>query len=173
MNTPDFKEKNPTHYAKQIAFTATVLAFLASCRKQDVTYGLNDFELYDDASQKDKLKSSEQYIKILYTQLFHTPPTENYLAELSMVLTSIGDQEMAREIVVSNFFNNANVSLPTVQEMNADLGLFVEDTFRNFYLRLPSEAEKEWVVQYIQQHSGMTPELVYFSFALSNEYLHY
>ena len=173
MNTPDFKEKNPAHYAKQIAFTATVLAFLASCRKQDVTYGLNDFQLYQDASQKDKLKSSEQYIKILYTQLFQTPPTENYLAELSLILTSIGDQEMAREIVVSNFFNNSNVSLPTVDEMNADLFGFVEDTYRNYYLRIPSQAEKEWVAHFIQQHSGMTPELVYFAFALSNEYLHY
>lgn len=173
MNTPDFKETNPTHYAKQVAFTAVVLTFLAACRKQDVTYGLDDFQLYQDSSEKDKLKSSEQYIKILYTQLFHTPPTENYLAELSLILTSIGDQEMAREIVVSNFFNNASVSLPTVQEMNADISAFVDDTYRNFYLRIPSQAEKEWVTHFITDHPNMTPELVYFAFALSNEYLHY
>ena len=86
---------------------------------------------------------------------------------------SIGDQELGREVLISNFFNQVGVQMPTVEEMNVDVESFIEETYKRFFVRIPSEAEKTWVKNFIQSNPYMTPELVYFSFALSNEYLYY
>jgi hypothetical protein len=42
-----------------------------------------------------------------------------------------------------------------------------------FYVRKPSEAEKEFIKQSIIADPNLTPELVYMSFALSDEYMYY
>ncbi len=86
---------------------------------------------------------------------------------------SIGDQELAREVLISNLFNTSSVQLPSQEEMMADLDGFIEETYKRFFVRLPSEGEKTWVKNFISNNPYMSPELVYFSFALSNEYLYY
>jgi hypothetical protein len=40
-------------------------------------------------------------------------------------------------------------------------------------VRNPSEAERQYFKNYISTHPNVTPEMVYFSFALSDEYLFY
>jgi hypothetical protein len=57
--------------------------------------------------------------------------------------------------------------------MNADIDTFIDDTYVRFYVRFPTEAEKTYVRNFIQSNPYMTPELVYFSFALSDEYMFY
>ena len=48
--------------------SAAFAAVLASCRKDpEVLYELNPVTLYSSAAEKDKLKSTEQFISILYT----------------------------------------------------------------------------------------------------------
>jgi hypothetical protein len=85
----------------------------------------------------------------------------------------MGDQLLAREIVIANFFNSSDVQLPGNELMRSDIGSFVDETYKNFYLRLPGAAEKAWVTRLIETQPDFTPELVYFAFALSNEYLFY
>jgi hypothetical protein len=75
--------------------------------------------------------------------------------------------------LISNFFNDAGVQLPTVAEMNTNPDGFIEETYKRFFVRLPNEAEKTWVRNFIQSNPYMTPELVFFAFALSNEYQYY
>ena len=50
---------------------------------------------------------------------------------------------------------------------------FVEETYVRFLVRYPTQAERTWMRNYIQNTPTVTPELVYSSFALSTEYLHY
>ena len=57
--------------------------------------------------------------------------------------------------------------------MRADLDLFLEDTYQRFFVRNPSEAERAWMKSFILSHPDMTPDLVFFSFALSEEYQFY
>ncbi len=154
---------------------ATLAAGVFSgCKKDaDYLYELNPVTLYNGSAEKDKFKSNEQYVSILFTNLFQTAISTEAVFELNQCLTSIGDQELAREVLISNFFNEPGVLLPTVEEMNSDVEAFIEDTYKRFFVRIPSEAEKTWVRNFIQSNPYMTPELVYFSFALSNEYLYY
>ena len=50
---------------------------------------------------------------------------------------------------------------------------FVFETYKRFLIREPTEAEVTYFRNYITSDPNVSPELVYFSFALSNEYLFY
>jgi hypothetical protein len=165
-------EPNPIKGA--LAALTAVTALLASCKKEQVgLYELNEVPLASTAAEKDKLKTNQQFVSILYTNLFQSGLPGSDVFELDQLFQSIGDRELAKEVLISNFFNNSGVQLPTVQEMNADIDAFVVDTYKRFYVRTPNEAEKTWVKNFIQSNAYMTPELVYFSFALSTEYQYY
>jgi hypothetical protein len=159
----------------KLAVLATAAATaLQSCKKEtNVMYELNEVALYNDSSEKTRMKTNEQFVSILFTNLFQSGISSDIVFELNECFLSIGDQELAREVLISNFFNQSGVQLPTVDEMNADLDGFIENTYRRFFVRNPSEGEKTWVKNFIQTNPYMTPELVYFSFALSNEYSFY
>ena len=47
-----------------------------------------------------------QYISILYANLFQTALSSNELVEITNCIESIGDKEVAHEIVLSNFMNS-------------------------------------------------------------------
>lgn len=153
--------------------TATAAA-LASCKKdREGLYELNDVTLVDSAADKTRLKTNEQFISILFTNLFQTGISTDIVFELNQCFLSIGDQELAREVLISNLFNSSSIQLPSYELMMADLNGFVEETYKRFFVRYPSEGEKTWVKNFISGNPYMTPELVYFSFALSNEYQYY
>ncbi|MEY3398312.1 MAG: hypothetical protein RL220_906 [Bacteroidota bacterium] len=181
MNTQDSTETSKTRVvetlkpAKEIILAALATGALASCRKEEpeVIYDINNVQLYGSAAEKDKLKTNEQYVSILFTNLFQTAISSEAAFELNQCLLSIGDQELAREVLISNFFNQQGVQLPAVEEMNADPDSFIIDTYKRFFVRIPSEAEITWVRNFIQSNPYLTPELVYFAFAISNEYLYY
>ena len=53
-----------------------------------------------------------QYISILYANLFQTALSSNELVEITNCIESIGDKEVAHEIVLSNFMNSQQVLIP-------------------------------------------------------------
>lgn len=166
MNMRDFK--------CIIASLALVLVFSSSCKKKpEPLFVLNDVELYPNSAAKTKVKSDQQWVAILHANLFQTALSSNELFEISECISSIGDKELAREVIISNFMNENGVIMPTEDEMRDDLEQFVEDTYTRFLVRYPTESEKTWYINYIDNNPYITPELVYFSFALSNEYLYY
>ncbi len=162
-------------------FNIYILSFLAfftlcnvSCRKDEApNFILNGVELYPNSAAKTKLKSDEQWVSILHANLFQTALSANQLFEISECIASIGDKELAREVIISNFMNDDGVIMPTDEEMRADIPAFIKDTYTRFLVRYPSVSEETWYVNYIENNPYVTPELVYFSFALSNEYLYY
>jgi hypothetical protein len=144
------------------------------CKKEpDPLFILNNVELYPNNAGKDKLKTNEQYVAILHANLFQTALSANDIFEINNCIESIGDKELAREVIISNFMNDDNVQIPETEDMNEDIDSFIEDTYIRFYVRYPSEAEKTYLRNFIQGNPYMNPELVYFSFALSNEYMFY
>ncbi len=156
------------------AALAAVAMFLSACKKEQVgLYELNEVQLLPDAASKDKLKTNQQFVSILYTNLFQAGLPGGDVFELDQLFQSIGDKDLAKEVLISNFFNDGSVQLPTTTEMNTDLDGFIETTYKRFFIRLPNEAEKTWLRNFIQSNPYITPEIVYFSFALSNEYKYY
>lgn len=159
---------------KHIVFFLVVGSLLAACRKEpEPSFIVNQVELYPSGAGKEKLKTNEQYVAILHANLFQTALSANEIFEINLCIESIGDKELAREVIISNFMNEPGVLVPSVEEMNADMDAFIEDTYIRFLVRYPTEAEKLWLKNFISTNPYATPEIVYFSFALSNEYMYY
>jgi len=148
---------------------------LSSCKKEidPDRFEVNPVELYSSIGEKTKVKSREQYVSILYTNLFQQALSGNRLIEMIDCLESIGDKELGREVLISNFMNKPGVLLPSDSLMRANPEAFVSDTYERFFVREPSQAEISWFKNFIESNPQLTPELVYFAFALSNEYLYY
>lgn len=164
---------------KQTPAILLLLLFLvggwSSCTKEIAPdeFDVNQVELYPSIGAKNKVKSQEQYVSILYTNLFQQALSGNRLVEIIDCLESIGDKELGREVLISNFMNDPSVILPTDSLMRANPEQFIRASYERFFVRIPSEAEVTWFRNFIQAHPQLSAEMVYFSFALSNEYLYY
>jgi len=171
----------------QITFLLLLVLLLGSpsCKKDYIyRYGVDEVTATNSSAQKGKLKTPEQYIAILHINLYNIPMSSNDMYRLGQVYQSIGDKEVAQEQILSNFMNDDNpnsyayqkgyaVVKPTNAEMRNNLDSFITDTYNRFYLRYPTQAELEWWRQYLSAHTNITPEMVFFSFAISNEYQYY
>ncbi|MEX1187991.1 MAG: hypothetical protein WED33_01955 [Bacteroidia bacterium] len=157
------------------AIPLIALALITSCKKEidPDQYEVNNVELYSSIGDKTKLKTQEQYVSILYTNLFQQALSGNQLVQIIDCLESIGDKELGREVLISNFMNEPSVQLPSDSAMRANPNQFILDTYERFFVRIPTEAELTWYRNFIETNPQLSAELVYFAFALSNEYLYY
>lgn len=156
-------------------FLFSFLLFLLAatgCQKEKL-YEVNEETILPANANKTKLKSDQQYIAILYANLFQTALSSDDLFEASECVQSIGDKDLVHEVLISNYMNQGGVVLPTNDEMRADVDGFITETYNRFLVRNPTEAERQYFKNYINTHPNVKPELVYFSFALSNEYQYY
>lgn len=159
----------------RLAGALLLVICLTACKKPktEYQYGVNNVDLVPANVSKTRMKTNDQYIAILYANLFQKALSSNKLFTISQCFESVGDQVLARQILIANLLNKPGVMIPSVTEMNADLNKFVTDTYVRFYVRKPTEAEKEYLAKMISADPNITPELVYMSFALSDEYMYY
>jgi len=158
--------------------TCTALIFiallLASCEKEVVaSYDVNDVDVLDGNLVKTRVKSDKQFTSILYTTLYRQAISVDKLVQTERVIQSFGDKSLIHEIIVSNYMNTPDVQLPSDSFMRAATDSFITDTYRKFYVRLPSELEKSFFRNYIAANPNVTVELVYTAFAASDEYQFY
>ena len=57
--------------------------------------------------------------------------------------------------------------------MRDDLDLFIEETYKKFFVRDITEAEREFFLTFFESHPNVSAEMVYMAFSLSNEYQYY
>ena len=148
------------------------LTILISCKKEDI-YDVNQINANSYNANKNKLKTTHQYISIVYANLFQQALSANELVEISRCIESIGDKQVAHEIVLSNFMNKEGVMIPSDSVMREDLDLFIEETYKRFYVRDITEAEREFFINFFETNQNVSAEMVYMAFALSNEYQYY
>lgn len=164
---------------KQLAIITTVFIFtFSSCKKEtidDKVFQVENVNLYSSASSKLKEKTESQWIAVLYTNLFQQALSASDIYRAGQCITSIGDKELAREVIISNFMNSTSPTplIPTNTDMRSDLDVFIKDTYERFLIRRPTEGEKQFFRNEITDDPTRSAEIVYFSFALSNEYLFY
>ena len=158
---------------KYLAIALIACSIVFSGCKKDKLYEVNEETILPPNANKTKLKSDQQYIAILYANLFQTALSSDDLFEASQCVQSIGDKDLVHEVLISNYMNQSDVILPTNEEMRADVDVFLTETYNRFLVRNPTEAERQYFKNYINTHPNVRPELVYFSFALSNEYQYY
>lgn len=148
------------------------LAFTA-CKEETYLYEVSKNEVSPATADKQKSKTPEQYISILYANLFQKALGVDELLDITDLIYSIGDKDLAHEQVISNFMNSDVVILPSDESLRSAPIEFVMDTYERFFVREPNELEKEYWVNYIESHPDVTVELIYFAFAISNEYRYY
>ncbi len=136
-------------------------------------YDVDAEDLYQSNAEKNKQKSAEQYISILYANLFQSTVPQGDLADLGEIRKAIGDKQMADELILNAFVNDGSVSIPSNAEMRADIEAFVQETYLRFFLREPTAYEIFELKAEIEEDPDLTPELIYQAFALSNEYKFY
>lgn len=159
---------------RKIFYAFLALAFLVSCQSEDkYIYDLNPVEVLPANANKDKEKTIEQFISILYANLFQKALSADEMVEIRRLIESIGDKEVAYEILISNYMNRSDVIIPPNEEMREDLDAFLQETYKRFFIRIPSQAEKAYLKNFIESDPNVTAEMVYFSFALSEEYRFY
>lgn len=144
----------------------------SSCKKDDV-YELNEINATSYNANKNKLKSSNQFISILHANLFQKALSANELVEISRCIESIGDKEIAHEIILSNLMNKEGVIIPSDSLMRDDLNVFIEESYKRFFVRDITEAEREFFLSFFESHPNVSAEMVYMAFSLSNEYQYY
>ena len=133
---------------RQIGLSVLCVLLLGACRKEPI-YELNTIDLRAPSPNKDQLKTNEEYVAILHANLFQTALSANEVYQLAQCIESIGDKELAREVIISNFMNKPGVQIPTDAGMRADIDTFTKATYNRFLVRDPSEAELTWFRNYI------------------------
>ena len=118
-------------------------------------------------------KTTNQYISILHANLFQQALSANELVEISRCIESIGDKQVAHEIILSNFMNKSGVIIPSDSLMREDIDAFIEETYKRFYVRDITEAEREFFKNFFESNPDVSAEMVYMAFSLSNEYQYY
>ena len=118
-----------------VLLSALALGLLTGgCRKEPI-YELTDVSVLPPSPNKDQPKTNEQYVSVLHANLFQSGMDANDLYRMGQCIESIGDKELAREVIISNFMNRPGVIMPTDAEMRSDIDAFVVDTYRRFLVR--------------------------------------
>ena len=164
---------------KQLSlYSFLVLFTFSNCKKDtidDKVFQVDSVNLYSSASAKLKEKTESQWIAVLYTNVFQQALSAGDIYRAGQCITSIGDKELAREVIISNFMNSTSPTpvIPTDASMRSDIDQFVQDCYERFLIRRPTEGEKQFFRNEITNDPTRSAEIVYYSFALSNEYLFY
>jgi hypothetical protein len=155
--------------------TIVILLFLSASCKKEVTYvyDVNNVTIYKPGARKPNVKSTLEFISISYSDLFGTTISQADLFDLGTSYAAFGDLKFIEEKIIKNFLNKPGAQIPTLAEMNADVPLFIKNTYIRFYNREPTEFESWNMVKMINDNAAITPELIYFSMMTSNEYRYY
>lgn len=159
---------------RKIIFLTILTTTLFSCKKEHrYIYDVGNEVVYENNSEKNKQKSSAQFISILYSNLFQSSISLQESNQLSELRMAVGDKQVADNLIINNYVNSAGVNLPSDTDMRADIPKFVEETYIRFYLRKPTPYEAKFLKEEIENDSGLSPKLIYAAFAESNEYKFY
>jgi len=156
-----------------ICFSFLFIFLVSSCTEETVIYDVNPITVTSNNGGKTKEKSTEQFLNVAYANIYQTALSPSELVELTNIVNSIGDKQVAYETIIAKMMSDPDVVLPSTDSMRSDLAIFITETYKRFYVRNPTEAEKTWWVNYLTTRTNLTAEHVYYAFATSNEYSFY
>jgi hypothetical protein len=162
-------------------FVFASMALVISCKKEieeivvydNTIYQMENIAVYGSAAEKNKQKTPLQFISIMYADLFNQRISNTELNDLVQVELSIGDKNLFKELIFKHYVNESGITLPTLNQMQANPSTFTTDIYLRFYQRNPTGYEKYYIENLINTDQSITPELIYTSFVLSEEYNFY
>ena len=141
--------------------------------KNSYVYNINDVNVTQQGSNKDVPKTTTEFISIAYTDLFNTVISNTKLVEISTAYASFGDKKLIEDRIIRQFLADTNVVIPAASTMRNDIALFITQSYGRFFNRSPSDFEKNYLKNVIQNDTAITPAMLYYSFMTSNEYRYY
>ncbi len=151
-----------------------LLLLLPGCSKEKrYIYEVEPQQLYENAAQKQYLKTTDQFISIAYTHLFNVSITNNQLTQYNVALMSLGDKATIQDMIIKSLINKSGVQIPADAAMRADIPVFVEQTYLRLFNRKPNEFEAWKMKDLIEKNADISPKMIYYSMMTSNEYRYY
>jgi hypothetical protein len=150
------------------------LVLFTSCKRQEVNeYNLNPVVVNQNGAKKENLKSSDQFISLLYADLYETSISYSQLKKLQRLLDSFGDKNVIIERIAQNMLNDPLAKIPNDSVLSSDLDGFIKNTYTLFLTRNPSEAEVWYIRDLVNENSSLTVKEIYYGFITSEEYKYY
>lgn len=164
-----------------LVLSLTILSFSISCKKKDSNlYEINGITAVPHGAYegvdgieggKKKLKTIDQYVGVLYSNIFKRGITVNELNEARDAIYSVGDQQLAYEILVVNYLLRPDANLPSNEFVHAYPDSFLTQVYNDYFVRDISEVERTYLKNYILNNSQeVGAKEVIAAVALSNEF---
>jgi|TARA_B110000259_G_scaffold46872_1_gene54610 hypothetical protein len=148
----------------------TIALFACSKDEKEYVYQIDEVEISQAGAEKPNVKTSTEYISIAYADAFGSNVPTNLLEDLKRIYDSFGDKGVAENLIIKNFLNDNSVQIPTNQEMEANVSLFVTNAYKKVFNRSPIESELWFLKDCIEKDSNVSPEVIYYALMTSNEY---
>jgi hypothetical protein len=142
-------------------------------KRESYVYDINDVNVSQQGNTKDVPKTTTEFISIAYADLFSTTISNSKLVEISTAYASFGDKKLIEDRIIRQFLADTTIVIPTATVMRNDIPLFITQSYGRFFNRTPSDFEKNYLSNMIQNDSTITPAMLYYSFMTSNEYRYY
>lgn len=155
---------------------ASVLLLTVSCTKEiekQQQYELEDVTIRQFQSNKSIAKTDLEFLSVAYSDIFGKTIPADELRVLSETYNSSGDKNAIINLIIRNFVNRQGAQVPTLFDMKDNPTKFISDTYKKFYVRQPTALELKYWLDAIAQQETLTPQVIYYSFLVSNEYRFY
>ncbi len=150
------------------------LFLLAGCKKEQVNqYEIDEITLYSNASEKKNLKTDEQFLSILYSDLFDKSISAQEMSLLTRSYTALGDKALVIDMLTKTMLISPDANVPSPEQMHEHPEVFVEEAFKRFYIRKPNVQESWFFTNLIVQDTSIKPVDVYYSMLTADEYRYY
>ena len=156
-----------------IFITLLVIACtFTSCTKEYV-YEVTDVAVTQADGSKDNVKTTTEFISIVYSDLFNTNVPTDTLVFVRQAYEAFGDKKLIEDRIVRHFLNSPGVQIPSDATMRSNIPQFVEETIQKFFNRKSDAFENYFVSDIIGNNSNITPMVVYYACMTSDEYRYY
>lgn len=147
---------------------------ISACETEVVNvYEVNRVELNGSASEKKNLKNDEQFIAILYRDLFNKNIDTESMDVLLETYSSFGDKPLIIDQIIKSMLGLPGIQVMTDSQMRADPKAFVNQLFEQFLVRKPTAQEQWFLENQIQQNPGLKAMDIYYAILTSEEYRYY
>jgi len=142
-----------------------------SCKKdKKYVYQVQEVFVDQPGAEKPNVKKSTEYISIAYSDIFQKSIPSELLDELTQGYVAFADVTIIEDLIVRNFLNDNDAIVPTDSQMRADVPTFIKACYNQFFGREASGQEAWFLQKLIDENTGLTPDVIYYSFLTSNEY---
>ena len=154
-------------------FALVLLTGIFNSCKKDYVYEVNDVEVSQPGGDKDNVKTTLEFVSIVYSDLFNSSIPTDTLLDVQQAYDAFGDKKLIEDRIVRHFLNSPYLQIPSDSVMRINIPLFVDETIEKFFNRKPDSFENYFISDIIEHNSGITPLMVYYACMTSNEYRYY